>query len=63
MGGAQGVRLGFIHGVPKMDGALAGAMKFRLSHCLYGPKNNYIIDVNLFAHHAHAECTNEGVGI
>jgi hypothetical protein len=48
----------------KWDGALVGAMKFRLSHCLYGPKNNYIIDVNLFAHHTHGvECTNEGVGI
>jgi hypothetical protein len=48
---------------PKWDGALVGAMKFRPSHCLYGPKNNYIIDVNLFAHHAHGDCTNEGVGI
>jgi len=48
---------------PKWDGALMGAMKFRLSHCLYGPKNNYIIDVNLFAHHTRGECTNEGDGI
>jgi hypothetical protein len=25
-------------GLAKWDGALVGAMKFKLSHCLYGPK-------------------------